>query len=79
MKTCGNCSLFRPSPYNPKIGNGTCKAMDEWESKHKERGTKPSHKAIEDVYITLGGRFGTASALCHPKSDRARYERFKPV
>jgi len=53
--------------------------MDEWESKHKERGTKPSHKAIEDVYITLGGRFGTASALCHPKSDRARYERFKPV
>jgi hypothetical protein len=76
-KTCGNCSLFRPSPYNPEFGNGGCKAIEDWLLKHKERGTKPTQKAIEDSYIAIGGRFGTASALCHPGSDRSRCEKFK--
>lgn len=51
--------------------------MEDWEAKHKKRGTKPSSRAIEQVYIELGGRFGTPSAICHPRQDRERCCRFE--
>jgi hypothetical protein len=51
--------------------------MEAWEAKHQERGTKPSAKAREQVYLELGGRFGDPSALCWPESNRDRCNRFK--
>jgi hypothetical protein len=78
MKTCGNCDLFRPSPYNQATGNGGCKAMEGWQAKYKERGTFPSDSALKAVYVELGGRFGDASALMHPRRDSKRCNRFKP-
>jgi hypothetical protein len=51
--------------------------MENWEAKHKERGTKPTPKAIEGVYRELGGTFGEASSQCHPKQDKKNCRRFK--
>jgi hypothetical protein len=79
IKTCGNCSLFIRSPYNPEVGTGVCNVMMDWKAKHKERGTKPTPKAIEQVYKELGGTFGTPTAICHPKQDRKKCNRFKPI
>jgi len=78
-KTCGICSLFRPSPYNPIYGNGGCRAMESWEAKHRERKTKPTEAAFKAVYKELGGEFGTAQALWYVKSERKNCKRFNPV
>lgn len=75
-RICGNCAHYQPSPYSPESGNGGCKAMKDWLGKHKERGTKPSDKAVKDVYLELGGTFGTPSAIYHPKSDRKRCKKY---
>lgn len=79
MKTCGTCRFFRPSPYNPKTGNGGCLVLEKWEAKHKERGTFPTDQAVKAAYIEIGGRFGEASALCHPKQDRDRCKRYTKI
>lgn len=51
--------------------------MQDWEDKHKARGTHPTDVAIKAIYIELGGRFGEASALLHPKRDSSKCNRFK--
>lgn len=51
--------------------------MEDWEAKHKERGTKLTAQAFKAIYKELGGEFGTASALCHPRQDREKCKRFK--
>jgi hypothetical protein len=77
MKKCGNCSLFRPSPYNSKTGNGTCKSMDDWLDKYRDRGTNLGPRAIEQEYLQLGVIFGTAAAICHPKSERSKCKKWE--
>ena len=79
MKACGACQLFRPSPFNPKVGNGGCKAMESWEAKHKERGTKPTDTAFKAVDKEMGVAFGTPQALWHPRSERKNCKRFEAL
>lgn len=79
MKTCGNCLLFKPSPYNPESGNGTCMVNYDWLTKHKERGTHPSDAARKSLYKELGGRANDPSALLQPSRDSTKCRRFKPM
>lgn len=76
-KTCGVCSNYQPSQYEPKQGAGMCKFMVDWLNKHKEAGTKPGPKKIDEVYKTLGGKAGDASAICRPDAERDGCQRFE--
>lgn len=73
---CANCKNFQPSKYNSKQGAGMCGVLIAWYDKHREANKKPNPTAVKNVYHNLGGKFGEASAICWPKSERDGCRRF---
>lgn len=53
-----------------------CGFLVDWYRRYDEAGKKPKAGALELVYRELGGRFGEASAICWPESERDRCKRF---
>jgi hypothetical protein len=78
LKTCGTCQLFRPSPYNPEVGNGGCKFLEHYEAKFKAEGGDRSAK-LRKLYLEIGAIYQTMASLCHPKADRKNCSRFKEI
>jgi hypothetical protein len=51
--------------------------MGDWLDKHRDRGTNPGQRAIEQEYLQLGVIFGTAAAICNPKSERSKCKKWE--
>lgn len=62
-----------------------CNQLAQWLQRHAERGTKPRPTTgtrlgeLETIYQTLGGTFGTPSALFWPNSDRTHCGKFQEI